>query len=345
MDRKDDHIRVCLEEQVDSLGITAGFEAYRFDHDALPELDRKEISLEVSFMGKTLQAPIMIGAMTGGTAKAGAVNRILAEAAEATGVALALGSQRPMLENPQRASSYAVRDVAPNVFLAGNVGAVQLNYGVDAKALNALIESSKVDVLTFHLNPLQEAIQPGGDTNFKGLMEKLADVIPQLSVPVLLKEVGSGFSAKTVGKIGTLPIAGIEVAGVGGTSWAKVESHRTPVEHQQETGVRLSSWGIPTSESIQIIRHALPTIPIISSGGVRSGLDIAKSIALGANIGAMARPFLVAAQSGVDEVIQAIEGLKEELRTVLFVCGASSPQTLRDEAILRNRNSGKKVNL
>ena len=340
MDRKDDHIRVCLEEQVDELGVSAGFERFCFDHDALPELNLEDVSLKTSFLGALLSAPLMIGAMTGGTAKAGAVNRILAEAAQETGIGLALGSQRPMLENPALARTYSVRDVAPDVFLMGNVGAVQLNYGVDADGLNRLIEASGVNALMFHINPLQEAIQPGGDTRFEGLMDRLSHTIPQLSVPVLVKEVGSGFSEKTVNKLASLPLAAIEISGVGGTSWAKVESYRTSSDGKARAGSLLASWGTPTSESIRIVRRIMPHIPIISSGGVRNGLDIAKSIALGATVGAMARPFLEAAQDGVPGVVQLIEALKEEMRIIQFVTGAGTPDELRTKAVLRDRRTG-----
>ena len=335
MDRKDDHIRVCLEEQVDDLGVSPGFDEYRFDHDALPELNLEEVSTHGSFLGKTIEAPFMIGAMTGGTAKAGAVNRILAEAAERTGIPMALGSQRPMLESSESSVSYSVRDIAPTIPILGNIGAVQLNYGVTAERLNEMIAVSGVDALMFHINPLQEAIQPGGDTRFKGLLDRLRETIPLLSVPAFVKEVGSGFSETTATKLQSLPISGVEIAGVGGTSWSKVEAHRTQDSGQAEAGMRLATWGMPTAESIQIVRNAFPEKIVISSGGVRSGLDIAKSIALGADMGAMAKPFLQAAQDGVSSVIARIEALKQEIRIIQFVTGASIPEELRTVAVLR----------
>ncbi len=343
MDRKDDHIRVCLEEHVDNLGIPSGFEAYRFDHDALPEIDKSEIRTEVSFLGKTLRAPLLIGAMTGGTARAGQVNRILAEAAHKTGVGFALGSQRPMVEDPSRAPSYAIRDIAPSIFVTGNIGAVQLNYGVTAQDLIRLVETSGVDALTFHLNPLQEAIQPGGDTNFKGLMSKLAAVIPQIPVPVIVKEVGSGISETTAEKLAKLPISAVETAGVGGTSWAKVESFRAESAVQQGAGQELATWGVPTAESILACKKMLPDIPIIASGGVRSGVDIAKSIALGAHLGALAKPFLHAAQNGTDAVVERIEQIIEEIRTVCFVTGCETPGELQSKAVLRHIRSGERI--
>lgn len=333
--RKDHHLRICLEEDVDFVGTTTGFENWRFDHDALPEVDKSEIDLEVRLFGKTLSAPVIIGAMTGGSTKAGQVNRILAEAAQRTNVGFALGSQRRMIEDPSSFESYDVRDNAPDVLLFGNIGAVQLNYGVKTKDLVTLCERSGVDVLNFHLNPLQEAIQPEGDTNFKGLVMRLRDVVPQLPVPSVLKEVGAGISAVTAHKIATLPVAGVEVAGVGGTSWAKIEAFRNAPGMGRETGMQLSAWGVPTAESLVTCRRILGSLPLICSGGMRTGLELAKAISLGADAVAMAMPFLKAAQDGVDAVVERIEQAKEELRTVMFVSGCANVDDLRTKAVLR----------
>ena len=343
MNRKDDHIRVCLEETVDNLAVTSGFERYHFDHDALPELDLNEVKTETSFLGKVISAPFMVGAMTGGTTAAGQLNRILAEAAEAESIPLALGSQRPMLEDPAQAASYWVRDIAPTIPIIGNVGAVQLNYGVTVDQLNEMVDRSGVDALFFHLNPLQEAIQHGGDTRFTGLLERLEETIHSLNVPAFIKEVGSGISVRTAQKLEKLPLAGIEVAGVGGTSWAKVEAHRTPDAGQARAGHALESWGTPTAESVRIARKYHPEKTVIASGGIRGGQDIAKSIALGADMAALARPFLVAAQDGVESVRLAISELRKELQIVQFVSGASTISGLRTEAILRDRFTGEEI--
>lgn len=333
--RKDHHLRICLEEDIAGLDVKNGFERYRFDHDALPEVSKAEIRTEISFFGKTLRAPLMIGAMTGGSTQAGQINRILAEAAERRQIAFALGSQRRMLEDPRSFASYDVRKIAPSVLLMGNIGAVQLNYGVGASQIQMLIEKSGLDLMAFHLNPLQEAIQPEGDTTFVGLTARLQEIIPQLPCPSVLKEVGAGISAKTACKISMLPLGALEIAGVGGTSWAKVESFRTNNRIQAETGVQLASWGIPTAESLVTCRRLLPQLPLICSGGMRTGLEMAKAIALGADLVAMALPFLHAAQHGVDAVLARIDQIIEELRTVMFVTGAGSISALRTDTVIR----------
>ncbi|MFL5299364.1 MAG: type 2 isopentenyl-diphosphate Delta-isomerase, partial [Anaeromyxobacteraceae bacterium] len=229
MDRKDSHLALCIEEQVEFTDQGAsGFAGLRFEHDALPELDKESVSTEVELFGKRLAAPIVISSMTGGTPRAGELNRRLALAAEACRVGMALGSQRKMLVDPSTRSTYAVRDAAPGLpLLFGNLGAVQLNYGVGARDVRALVQAVGCDAFYFHLNPLQEAIQPEGDTRFSALVPKLREVLPAIGVPVLLKEVGAGISRTTARKIAALPVAGVDSAGVGGTSWSKIESLRT----------------------------------------------------------------------------------------------------------------------
>jgi len=334
-DRKDAHLRICLEEPVERLGVTTGFERYRFEHDAFPEIDRDEIDLRVTLFGKTLAAPLMIGAMTGGTRRAGEINKVLASAAQECGIAMALGSQRKMIEDPGTVSTFAVRDEAPDILLMGNVGAVQLNYGVTADDVRGLIDGVGADIFAFHLNALQEAIQPEGDTNFKGLIGKLGSVIPQLGVPVVLKEVGAGFGRKTLQKIAHVPFAGLETAGVGGTSWSKIETYRTESWVQQMTGRRLGDWGVPTSESL---RHAVDLLgddkTIICSGGIRTGTEVAKAVAMGADLVACALPFLKAAvEGGRDAVVLTIRQFIDELRTICFVTGSRSITELRRQAL------------
>jgi isopentenyl-diphosphate delta-isomerase len=240
-----------------------------------------------------------------------------------------------MLEDQSAFASYDIREVAPSVLLMGNIGAVQLNYGVTAPMLRELVARTGCDLLAFHLNPLQEAIQPEGDTNFKGLVRRIGEVAPALQVPVILKEVGAGISATTAQKIRRLPVGGVEVAGVGGTSWSRIEALRSTGRVRRETGEQLASWGIPTAESLVTCRRLLPDLPIICSGGMRTGLEVAKALALGADLTAMALPFLHAAQGGVDAVVLAIEQVVFELRTVMFVTGASSLEGLRTHAVLR----------
>lgn len=336
-DRKNSHLSICLEEQVEfTSGDANGFGSYRFDHDALPEINKSDIELDTVLFGKRLSAPILIGAMTGGTEKAAEVNRRLALAAEKCRVGLALGSQRKMLENPASRFSYAVRDHAPGLpLLIGNIGAVQLNYGVGLPELKRLVSEVGCDAFNFHLNPLQEAIQPEGDTNFAGLIPKLQSVLPQLGVPVILKEVGSGISETTALKIQKLPLAGIETAGVGGTSWSKIESLRTQDRIQKSTGQLFARWGVPTAESVVVCRRVLPHLTVIASGGMRNGIEAAKSIALGADAAAFALPMLKAAEKSVDAVIEEISRVIEELRTAMFVTGCKNLSDLKKQTLRR----------
>jgi len=339
LDRKDSHLALCLTEKVEFISAGGnGFGELRFEHDALPEIDKAEVSTEIELLGKRLAAPLVVGAMTGGTPRAGELNRRLALAAEACGVGFALGSQRKMLGDPSTRSSYAVREAAPRLpLLLGNVGAVQLNYGVGVPELRRLIDGVGCDAFFFHLNPLQEAIQPEGDTRFSGLVSKLRAVVPELGVPVLLKEVGAGISRATALKIREIPVAGVEVAGTGGTSWSKIESLRTTDPVQRTTGELFARWGIPTTESIAICRSILPDRVVIASGGIRDGIDVAKAIALGADAAAMALPFLRAAEQSIESAVLAVRRVVEELRTAMFLTGCRRVSELAQRTLVRTR--------
>lgn len=337
MDRKNSHLQICLEEDVEFLSHDAnGFASYRFDHDALPEINKVDINITTSLFGKSLSAPLFVGAMTGGTDQAFKINQRLALAAEKCGIGFALGSQRKMIENPQVRATYAVREVAPSLpLLIGNIGAVQLNYGVGAHEIESFIRDVGCDAVNFHLNPLQEAIQPEGNTDFSGLLAKLQDLIPRLSIPALIKEVGAGISETTAMKLRTLPIAGVETAGVGGTSWAKIESLRTGNKIQKTTGTLFAQWGIPTAESVVICRRNFPNQVVIASGGMRNGIEVAKAIALGADAVAFALPLLKAAEQSVNAAIEAILQIQEELRTALFLTGCRTLGDLKQKALRR----------
>ena len=249
---------------------------------------------------------------------------------------MALGSQRAMVVKPELTSSFAVRDAAPDLpLLFANVGAVQLNYGVSHADLARLVKAVDADVLNFHLNALQEAIQPEGDTRFSGLGPKLQAAIAQLDVPCVAKEVGAGISARAAAKLAALPLAGIECAGVGGTSWARVESYRAPDESPQAVvGERLAGFGVPTARSISICRHAFGERTVIASGGVRTGMDIAVALALGADVAALARPLLEAAHESEDAAVRVLETLIYELRVIAFCCGAKNLEELRQAPLL-----------
>ncbi len=329
--RKDRHVDIVLQQDVVGHGPAVGLGHFTLEYDALPEIDLVDVDLSTTVFGKRLSAPLIIGAMTGGTDRTGQINRTLAIAAERTGVGMALGSQRPMLVDPSLTSTYAVREAAPGLpLLLGNLGAVQLNYGVKADDVRRLVRDVGADAINLHLNALQEAIQPEGDTRFSGLVDTIRQLVPQIGVPVVLKEVGAGISARAAHKLAQLPIAGVEVAGTGGTSWAAVESWRAGADaKRQHTGQALAGFGVPTSASLRIARHHLGDKVLIASGGLRSGMDLAVALAMGADAVALAKPLLEAAVLGVDETVAAIEALIFELRVIAFCCGASDLDALR----------------
>lgn len=319
--RKTDHIRINLEEDVRS-GLTTGLEDYRFIHQALPEINLEDVSLELDLFGRSLKAPLLISSMTGGTSQAGVLNRRLAEAAQECGIAMGLGSQRAAIEQPELAETYQVRDIAPDVLLFANLGAVQLNYSYGVDECRRAVEMIESDALILHLNALQEAVQPEGDTRFAGLLQKIEAVCKALPVPVIAKEVGWGFSETTARQLANAGVQAIDVAGAGGTSWTQVEMHRAQNESQARLAAAFIDWGIPTSEAILNVRRATPELKIIASGGLRTGVDITKCIALGATLGGMASPFLKAANRSVEDAVQTIREITSEIRVCMFAASA-----------------------
>ena len=333
--RKSEHLRVCIEEDVEFQQLTSGLEKYRFTHCCLPELDRSDIELGTNFLGKSLKAPILISSMTGGTELAHLVNTRLATVAQRYGLAMGVGSQRIALEQPELAPTFAVRSLAPDILLLANLGAVQLNYGCGLEECLKLVELLEADALILHLNPLQEWVQSGGDSNFKGLLAKIEQICAQLPVPVIAKEVGNGISAPMAKKLIEAGVAAIDVAGAGGTSWAKVESQRAKDNRQRHLGQVFADWGLPTAECITAIRSVNSTIPLIASGGLKNGLDIAKSIALGADLGGLARPFLVAAIESEAAVDELVKFLIAEIEIVLFCTGNPNLSALKNSGALK----------
>jgi isopentenyl-diphosphate delta-isomerase len=319
--RKADHLRICLDEDVQFHGVTNGLERYRFTHCCLPELNRSEIDLSTTFLRKLLGAPLLISSMTGGTQEAKTINFRLAEVAQHYKLAMGVGSQRVAVENPQVADTFAVRSLAPDILLFANLGAVQLNYSYGLDECRRVVDLCQADALILHLNPLQECIQPKGDTNFKGLIDKISILCNKLPVPVIAKEVGNGISAAMAQKLLDAGVSAIDVAGAGGTSWAKVESERALNVQQRRLGLTFADWGLPTAECITSIRAFAPEIPLIASGGLRNGMDVAKAIALGADISGLAWPFLQAAAESVDAVDALVQLLIAEITTVLFCTG------------------------
>jgi isopentenyl-diphosphate Delta-isomerase len=333
--RKDDHIRINLHEQVQS-GRTTGLDHYHFAHQALPELDLDDIQLEFSLFGKKVAAPLFISSMTGGTDQASMINRNLATAAQEAGIPLGVGSQRAALEEPDLANTFQVRKFAPSILLFANLGAVQLNYGMTAADCQQAVDMIEADALILHLNALQEAVMPEGNTRFAGLLAKIEVVCSSLQVPVIAKEVGWGISNQAARQLLEAGIAAIDVAGAGGTSWTEVEMHRAKNELQRQVASAFIDWGIPTAESIQIVRQAAPELPILASGGIRSGVDIAKSIALGATMGGMAGPFLKAASKSSEAVSQVIQRVTREIQISMFAAGAGDLKSLGEIQLLKD---------
>ncbi|MEP7010848.1 MAG: type 2 isopentenyl-diphosphate Delta-isomerase [Acidobacteriota bacterium] len=332
-DRKAEHIRLALETRMQVEA--SAFDDYRFGHEALPELDFDAIDLSTEFLGRTLKAPLLISSMTGGTEIAARINRNLAIAAEATGVAIGLGSQRKALEDPSKADSFRVRDLAPSVPLLANLGAVQLNYGIGLDECRRAVEMIGADALVFHLNPLQEAIQPEGQRNFAGLLDRMAAVAQKIEVPVIVKEVGSGLSEATGWALSSRGFTILDTAGVGGTSWARIEAARAS---DLDLGELFADWGVRTPESIAALAR-IGGLTILGSGGIRHGLDVAKALALGARLAGMAYRFLAAATESPERVIERIERTIRELKIAMLCLGARTPADLA-RVRLERRNGG-----
>ena len=340
--RKADHIRINLEEDVAFKKLTSGLERYFFIHQALPDLNLAHIDTSLQLFGKQLQKPLLISSMTGGTAEARRINRTLAAAAQEAGIAMGLGSVRAAIEDESLADTYHVREVAPDILLFANLGAVQLNYGYGLSHCQRAVDLCHADALILHFNALQEAVQPEGDGNFAGLLPRVEDICRRLPVPVIAKEVGWGFSEQAARQLAQAGVAAIDVAGAGGTSWSQVEMHRAPTARHARVAAAFIDWGIPTAISIQYCRRAAPDLPIFASGGINDGIDVAKSIALGADLAGFAGHFLRAAagdrqsfeDSGqvvgdaVAAVVELAETITDELRVAMFASGAADLKAL-----------------
>lgn len=325
--RKDEHIQINLERDVRS-GLTTGLERFRFLHEALPELKLEDVDTSLTVFRKHLEAPILVSSMTGGTEQAGTINRRLAEAAQALGVCMGVGSQRTALEHPEHVTSFQVRKYAPDILLFANLGAVQLNYGYGPDHCQRAVDMIEADALCLHLNSLQEAVQAGGDTDFSGLASKITEVCRALPVPVIVKEVGWGMSERSAKILAECGVAAIDVAGAGGTSWSQVEMHRAPDEYQRALAATFLDWGIPTADSLQRVRRALPDMLVFASGGLKDGLDIAKCIALGATLGGMAGNFLRAAAASSEQAAEALRLTSRQIQVTMFACGATNLKEL-----------------
>ncbi len=322
--RKVDHIRICLDDKAQAKRATSGFEDIQLVHRALPEIDKAKIDLSTCFLGKKFNAPIIVGAMTGGTEEATNINANIAQAVEKLGLGMGVGSQRAAIENSSLERTYRVaREKAPHAFLIANVGGVQLVHGFGVKEVKRIVEMIDADAVAVHLNALQEAVQPEGQTNFQGVLAKIAEIAAALDKPVLVKETGAGISAEDAKALEQAGVKAIDIGGVGGTSFAAVEYHRVNKkdgEIQHYLGEALWDWGIPTA--VSLIENAQSVkLPLIASGGIRSGTDIAKALALNADLAGIVQPILQTAVKGAAETEQKLRCLTEELRNVMFLTG------------------------
>ena len=335
--RKDDHIRINIEEDVQFKSISTGLDNLYFNHNALPELDFDDIDTNITLLGKKLSIPLFVSCMTGGTPKAGQINRILAEAAQRTGIGLGLGSMRVALEDSASLASFQLRDIAPDILLFANIGAVQLNYGVTIDDCRKLVELSGADAIVLHFNPLQEALQDEGQTNFAGLLDKTANLCETLGrdgIHVVAKEVGWGFSEKTCKNLADIGISAIDVAGSGGTSWSQVEMYRSSDNSAKRVSSVFSDWGISTLDAIHNARHGAPKVACIASGGLRNGVEVAKCICLGATATGMAHPFLQAATHSTERVLATIGEIEKQLRVSMFCSGVGTVSDLQQISLL-----------
>ncbi|HLR09040.1 MAG TPA: type 2 isopentenyl-diphosphate Delta-isomerase [Bacillota bacterium] len=330
--RKTEHIRLCLNENVEGVNKTTGLEGISFIHNALPEIDFNDIQLETEFLGKQISAPFLVSSMTGGSDLAVKINQNLATAAEEKGWVMALGSTRALLESDAYKESFVLRDYAPSVPLIANLGAVQLNYGYGAEECQRIIEMTGADSIVLHFNSLQEAVQDEGDLNFTDLLPKIERLCTKLDVPVGAKEVGFGIDGTVAQKLYNAGISYIDVAGAGGTSWSQVEKLRSQDPLKKAAAEAFNNWGIPTKDCLVSVRSRLSDVPLVASGGMKTGLDAAKAITIGADVIGFARKLLQAATESVEAVVQTMEQIELELKMTMFGIGA---RTLVD---LKNTN-------
>jgi isopentenyl-diphosphate delta-isomerase len=328
--RKDDHLTLCAEGDVGFRSATTLLDGVRLVHDALPELAIDDVDLSVRLLGKRLRAPIVIASMTGGTDEAGRINHALAAIAEKRGYGFGLGSQRAMMKRPGSAPTFRVRDVAPTALVLSNVGGVQAAK-CSTDEIAALVADVASDALCVHLNPAMELVQPEGDRDFRGVVDAIARLARELPIPVLAKETGCGIGPAAARKLRAAGVRHVDVSGAGGTSWVGVETRRAEGkdEAKRALGEAFWDWGVPTAVSTAVCAAAGFTT-IVATGGIASGLDVARAIALGASAAGLARPVLKALQSGGEAgVLQLLDGVEAELRAAMLLVGARDVASLR----------------
>lgn len=334
--RKNDHLDIVLDPSRATSAASTGFDAFVFEHCAIPELHLDDIDLHANMFGRRLQAPLLISSMTGGAARATTINANLAEAAQRLGIAMAVGSQRIALETAgDQGLTGQLRQLAPDILLLANFGAAQLVRGYGLDEARRAVEMIDADALIVHLNPLQEVVQPGGDRDWRGVLKAIEALAGSLTVPVVIKEVGAGISGRVARQLVDAGVAAIDVAGTGGTSWAAVEAERAASEHEREIARAFANWGIPTAAALRAVRDACPTTPLIASGGIRDGVEVAKAIRLGADLVGQAAGVLQAALHSSDAVEAHFRVLIEQLRIACFCTGSADLASLRQAPLLR----------
>ncbi|RKQ33185.1 type 2 isopentenyl-diphosphate Delta-isomerase [Oceanobacillus halophilus] len=328
--RKTEHIRLCLTGNVEGVNKSTGLEGIHFIHNALPEIDFNEIKINTEFLGSNLKAPFLVSSMTGGSELATTINQNLARAAEEKGWVMALGSTRAMLESDAHKESFLIREYAPTVPLIVNLGVVQLNYGYGAEEAQRIVDLTNADSIVLHFNTLQEAVQDGGDLNFKDLLPKIEEVCKAVNVPVGAKEVGFGIDGTVAEQLYNAGISYIDVAGAGGTSWSQVEKLRSKDPLKRAAAEAFNNWGIPTKDCIVSVRSKLPEVPLVSSGGMKTGVDAAKAITIGADLIGFARQLLQAATESTEAVITTMEQIELELKMTMFGIGVKNLTELKN---------------
>jgi len=335
--RKADHIKISLKQDVQARIVTTGFENVHLIHRALPEIDKQEIDLSTTVFNHKFAAPLIVGAITGGIPEATKINATVAEAVEELGLGMGVGSQRAAIEDKRFEKTFSIaRKKAPTAFLIANVGGVQLVNGYGLKEVKKAIKMIEADAIAIHLNPLQEAVQLEGQTNFKGVLEKIGEIARELDKPVIVKETGAGIASEEAKKLEESGVKGIDVGGAGGTSFAAVEHYRAKGRQnsfQRRLGDVFWDWGIPTALSIVEVSQTVH-IPVIASGGIRNGLDVAKALGLGASLTSLSQPVLEVAVKGANETKNALSLLIEELKNCMFLVGAGSVQSLRKSPLI-----------
>jgi isopentenyl-diphosphate delta-isomerase len=335
--RKAEHIQISLNRNVQAKKVTTGFEETYLVHKALPEIDKQEIDLTTTVLGHKFSAPLIVGAITGGTKEAAKINAAIAEAVEKLGLGMGVGSQRAAIEDRKLEKTFAIaRKKAPTAFLIANIGGVQLARSYGTEEIKRAIEMIDADALAIHLNPLQEAVQPEGQTNFKGVLEKIRELAEKFDLPIIAKETGAGIAAEEAKKLEAAGVKAIDVSGSGGTSFAAVEYYRTKGKRNTFQGVlgeAFWDWGIPTAISVVEATQTVK-IPVIASGGIRNGTEMAKALALGASLTSLSYPILKAAVKGEKETETVLSFLIEELRNNMFLVGAKSIGELQKTPIV-----------